>query len=270
MKPAIRQRLRVSLDRYAVWVLDRGLEVWELLRDSGGPLRLDVVSRRLAIAKSSAFRILCTLERRQYVERIGNAGQYQLGIACVRYSRQQTGRPLSLVALPHMQNLLDRYHETVILGILRHDQVFFIEMLESPHAFRMAATVGTSAPVHSTAIGKAIAAHLSAADVQGLIERSGLRAFTPQTITTPRAWVAELAKTRARGHSEDNEETEPGASCLGAPIFEGVEGRVIGALSISGPTARIGTIKSQATSTVTAVGQAISRAFGYRGKSSVF
>ncbi|MGH2436325.1 MAG: IclR family transcriptional regulator, partial [bacterium] len=153
------------------------------------------------------------------------------------------------------------------LGVLNDGEVLYLEMLESSHSFRMAAAVGTRSPVHSTALGKAIAAYLPATDIDRLIRTRGLRALTPHTTTSPAAWKRELARTRARGFSEDNGETEAGATCLGATIL-GPDGDVVGAVSISGPTSRVRPIKRAAARALVNACASISRALGHNSRSA--
>lgn len=254
-------------DRYRVRVVDRALDVLEAVRDAGRPMRLEEISRRLSVAKSSAFRLLCTLERRGYVERHDGGRQYRLGPRWLSY-RDVGARhaPLTEAAIPQMRHLLDAFKETVNLGVLSDGEVLYLEMLESSHSFRMAAAVGTRSPVHSTALGKAIAAHLPPSDLDRLIRTRGLHALTPRTITSPAAWKRDLARTRVRGFSDDNGETEAGAACLGAPIF-GPDGEVVGAISISGPTSRMRPIKRAAARALVQACASISRALGHNSRS---
>lgn len=251
-----------DLNRYAVDVVDRAVDVLELLRDVGRPLSLQEVSLRLEMVKSSTFRLLCTLERRGYVERIDASGRYYLG---VQWRSFQQGfpayQPLTEPALPYMRQLLDRFGETINLGVLRDGEVLYLEMLESPHSFRMAAKVGSRSPVHSTALGKAIAAYLPADEVDALIRR-GLPHLTPKTITSPAAWKRELTRTKARGYAEDNGETELEASCLGAPIF-GAGAQVVAAISLSGPTSRVRALKGAAVRALVVNCASISRTLGH-------
>jgi IclR family acetate operon transcriptional repressor len=249
-----------DLNRYAVDVVDRALAILELLRDAGRPLGLQEISQRLGIVKSSGFRLLCTLERRGYVERLD--GRYQLGVIWRSYGRTIPHHSLTELALPYMHRLLDRFGETINLGVLRDGEVVYLEILESRYSFRMAARVGARAPVHSSALGKAIAAYLPDDEVDAIIRKQGLPRLTPRTITTPTAWRRELARTRARGYAEDEGETEPEASCIGAPIF-GADGRVVAAISLSGPTSRIRAMKSTAVPVLVEACHAISRALGY-------
>lgn len=251
------------LDRYAIAAVDRALAILELLRDAGRPLSLLEISRRLGMVKSSGFRFLCTLERSGYVERLDGDGRYQLGSDWLRFGRDiPTQRPLSELALPHMRRLRDRFGETLNLGVVRDGEVLYLEMLESPHSFRMAARLGSRSPVHSSALGKAVAAYVSEEDVDQVIRTHGLPALTSKTITSPAAWKRELARTRARGYSEDNGETEPEASCIAAPLF-GADGQVVGAISLSGPASRIRALKPRALPALVEACGAISRALGH-------
>src|SRR2546422_9166824 len=129
-------------------------------------------------------------------------------------------RRLMDTALPHMERLLEKFEETVNLGVWRDGEVLYLVMLESPHAFRMTARVGARSPVHSTALGKAIAAYLPEDEVGTVLRARRFPALTSRTITSPAAWRRELTRIRVRGMAEDNGETEPEASCIAAPIFD--------------------------------------------------
>ncbi len=245
--------------------VDRGLDVLELLRDARTPLGLPEISRRLGSAKTSVFRLLCTLERRGYVERVDPDGRlYQVGPVCRTYAEKPADQGvLEEVATRHMRRLLGKFGETVSLATPSGGHLIYIKMLESPHPFRMAAQVGSRLPIHSTALGKAIAAFLPEAEVEALVKRQGLRPSTPRTITSLEVLKRELRRTRAKGYAEDNGETEPEASCIGAPIF-GSDNRPLGAISISGPTSRIRAIKSRAARALREECRALSHFFGHR------
>lgn len=247
--------------RYSVRVVGRALDVLEALRDAQRPLSLQEISRHLGIVKSSGFRLLRTLEQRGYVERVDGDGRYHLGLEFMTFVRGPAAhRPLLDLARPHMQRLLQRFGETVNLGVLQGADVLYLEMLESPHPFRMTARVGSRAPVHASALGKAIAAHLPDGELLAILQARSLEALTPHTITSAVAWRRELARTRARGYAEDNGETEPDASCLAAPIFGA--GGVVAAISLSGPTSRIRALKPEAARALVASCRTISRALG--------
>src|SRR3990172_4385307 len=159
-----------DLNRYAVDVVDRAVDVLELLRDVGRPLSLQEISLRLEMVKSSTFRLLCTLERRGYVERVDGDGRYRLGVQWRSFQQDLPAhQPLTEVAVPYMRRLLEQFGETINLGVLREGEVLYLEMLESPHSFRMAAKVGSRSPVHSTALGKAIVAFLPRVEIDAIM-----------------------------------------------------------------------------------------------------
>lgn len=260
---SLKHAASLDLGRYTVRAVARSLGLLELLRDSHTPLSLREISRRLGTAKSSSFRLLRTLEPRGYVERDDDDGRYQLGPAWMTYSgRLPAHRALSEIALPHMQALRERFAETVNLGVLRQGEIYYLEMLESPRSFRMAAAAGTCSPIHSTALGKAIAAHLTPDQVETIVRRRKLTPLTPRTITTILGLHRELASTRRRGYAEDNGETYPEASCIGAPIFDAT-GQAVAAISISGPTSRIRAIKAEAARALVDACTIISRKLGF-------
>lgn len=241
---------------YAIRVLDRALDTLEVMRDAGHPLTLQEFSALLPQAKSSIFRLLSNLERRGYVQRTRDR-KYELGAAWLRFRARGGYGALTEIAAPQMRRLLQTFGETVNLGVLRDGEVFYLEILQSPHSFRMAAAPGTRSPMHSTALGKAIAAFLPLSEVDAIIRARGLVAFTSRTITTRAALVREMTRIRTRGYAEDNGETEPEASCVGAPIRH-AGGEAIGAISLSGPISRMRPIKHAAGQAVLAACQAIS------------
>ncbi len=248
-----------ELDRYAVRVVDRALTVLEILRDAGDSLSLQEISKRLGIVKSSSFRLLCTLERRGYVQRADRDGRYQLGLRMMTFTGAPAGyQALVDIARPYMRQLLESFGETVNLGVLKDGEILYLEMLESSHSFKMTTRIGSHSPIHSSALGKAVAAYLPKNEVDAIIRARGLSHLTPHTITSPASWKRELARTRARYYAEDNGETEPEVSCIGAPII-GRGGTAIAAISISGPTSRLRASRPRAVIALVRACKAISR-----------
>lgn len=114
-------------------------------------------------------------------------------------------------------------------------------MLQRRAAFRVSVEteVGARPPLHCTATGKAVVAHLSEAHARGLLGDGPFEQFTYRTLTTLDAVLAELAHVRQRGYAIDDEELNAGVRCVAAPVF-GLEGAVVGCIGVSGPTQRLG------------------------------
>jgi DNA-binding IclR family transcriptional regulator len=79
---------------------------------------------------------------------------------------------------------------------------------------------------------------LSEGDLDNLIKRHGLRAYTRNTITTLAQLKRELQLVRDRGYALDNEEIEEGLECIGAPVRD-YSGKVVASISIAGPAFRM-------------------------------
>ena len=226
-------------------VIARTLSVLEAFQGKPG-VSLNDLAGRVPIVKSSIYRILFTLEQLGYVSKSEN-GKYSI---TPRFGRL-AGAPqssfhseLPSIALPFMAALLRRYQETVNLGVLNGDEVLYIRVLESPHAFRLAAHAGIRSSLHSTALGKALLCYMAPADIERLLKGKTLRRLTTRTICDRATFMKELAKGHKRGYSIDNGEDSDGARCFGAAILN-LEGKAVAAMSISGPALRMDRISER-------------------------
>jgi IclR family acetate operon transcriptional repressor len=93
-------------------------------------------------------------------------------------------------------------------------------------------------PLHSTSVGKALAAFLPEEEAEALFQTTGLARFTPRTIITLPRLKQELKRIRESGVAIDNEENTPGVRCVAAPIF-GSNERAVAALSLTGPVQQV-------------------------------
>jgi IclR family acetate operon transcriptional repressor len=136
---------------------------------------------------------------------------------------------------PSLERLRDALDETTNLGVLDGHHVIYLEVIESRRSVRLAASRGVHDPLHSTALGKAIAAHLPEKRVRELLEQAGMPRRTADTITDIDDYMAELAKVRRMGYALDNRENEPDGRCVAVPILGT---RLPAAVSVSAPEAR--------------------------------
>ncbi|MBD2847402.1 IclR family transcriptional regulator [Paenibacillus sp. IB182496] len=220
-------------NRYAIHSVEKALDVIEALSEHSS-LSLIQLSEIVNQPKSSLFRIVLTLEDRGFISRSDDDGYYCLGYKPLVITKRLLERStLRASAMSEMQKLVDKYGDTVNLCALLDEEIIYIEIIEGTFALRMTDQVGSKAPVHATATGKAIAAMLPEETVRALVTRKGMEPRTPNTITTMPALRQELALIRARGYAVDNEEITLGARCVAAPILN-MFGRVEGAISLSG------------------------------------
>jgi IclR family transcriptional regulator, KDG regulon repressor len=221
-----------------VRVLHKTLDILETLRTAPAGLPLSELSARVVMPKPTVYRIVATLESRGYLDRTSD-GDYRLGRKFFESKPEgDDQQTLIKAARPAMEDLLESCKETLNLGVLDGGEVVTVETLESRLTVRMSSKIGNRRYLHSTALGKVLLASLPEKDALRIIRSRGMPRFTDNTITTWKALVVELEKVRTQGYAMDNCENEPDGRCIGAPIF-GSRGRVVAALSISGPLPRM-------------------------------
>jgi DNA-binding IclR family transcriptional regulator len=221
-----------------VRTVHRAIEILDLIAGKG-PLGVSEISRILELPKSSAHNILETLVANRVLEKDTERNSYVLGSKLVELGNQaQESLEVKRVAARYLRRLNSELDETVHLTVLDHDEVVYVDCLESKKRLRAYSVIGVRAPLYCTAVGKAIMAHLDPEDVDRIVKTQGLAAFTSATITTRSRLDTELAETRRRGYAIDNAEHEEHLRCVGAPIRDH-SGQVFAALSVSGPSQRI-------------------------------
>ncbi len=199
-----------------------------------GPSEL---ARRLGLAKSVVHRLLVTLTAEGYLEQM-EGGRYRLGIRLYELgSLVIHGVELREVAHPVLEHLRNATNETVHLAVLDGTEVIYLDRMESQATLRMFSRIGTRMPAHATSSGKSILA-FSPDEVVRAVLAGKLRRIAPRTITSRAALLRALEQVREQGYAVSIEESELGASSVGAPIF-GHDGEVIAALSVAGPSPRL-------------------------------
>jgi DNA-binding IclR family transcriptional regulator len=213
------------------------VKLLEAIAEDARGKTLGEVARRAEMPEPSALRYLSTLTARGLVEHEGNgeSGRYRAGIGLFMLAEHAVGYPdVRSLVLPYMQQLLERYQETVNLAIFRQKRLVIIEVLEGLRSIRQGARVGEQDRLRSTALGKAILATYEDDEALCLLSSEPIERCTPRTITSTDEMLRELGRIRSRGFAVDDEESETGLRCVGVAI-RGRPGQSFG-LSISGPS----------------------------------
>lgn len=222
-----------------VQTLERSLDILEVLAHTEEPLGVTEIGNRISLHKSTVHRILQTLCYRGYVEKEKDNERYKLGIKIVELGiRFFNDLEIRKVAGPVLEDLAKALDEVVHLVLHDDGEVVYIDKRESSHVVSMRSKVGRRAPMHCTAVGKALLSTMTNEEVIRILETKGMPGFTPYTITEPEALIKNLDEIRESKISVEHEENEIGIICLGTPVFD-YSGRAIGAISISGPAARM-------------------------------
>jgi IclR family acetate operon transcriptional repressor len=220
---------------YSVRAVERALDVLDAVQEAIYGLTLAELAEIADLPKSSVFRYLSTLEGRGYVERDDDA-RFRVGRQMLA-ARSQKHERLVEIARPHLEALRDRFQETVNLGTLDGTRIAYLQVVESPATMRSAPRPGTREYIHSTALGKAIAANwLEDKQVIRILELEGMPKLTLRTIDDRSAFLAELGETRSRRFAIDDSENEDGGRCVAVPLqIDGAKA----AISLSAPAFRL-------------------------------
>ena len=227
---------RKSEDGEATTSVTKALQLLDAFRGSVGALGVSELARRSGLPKSTAFRLLATLESSGYVERVGRA--YQLAWRLFELGNGVSAcRPKGLrdIATPFLSELHSRTRWVTQLAVLDGGDVIYLEKIRGHEAVRIPSNVGGRVPANCSGLGKAMLAFSDSETIREVVE-AGLARRTPYSIVDPGRFVNELRRIRNTGVSVDREEVALGLTCVAAPIL--FDGRAIAAVSVSGPSAR--------------------------------
>ncbi len=216
----------------------KALVVLDLVAAHARPVRFSDLLDQSPYPKATLYRLLQTLVAQGMLSFDAAAGSYTLGMRLVRLAHvawQQSS--LAPIARPHLDRLSAEVGETVHLAQLDNAQVLYVDKRNARNPVRMYSQAGKVGPAYCTGVGKAMLAFLPDAQLPGILAQQSWHPFTEQTVTSPQALRAELARIRTRGYAFDDEEHEPGIICIAAPILSS-RGSVLGALSVTSTTAR--------------------------------
>ncbi|MGK5531139.1 IclR family transcriptional regulator [Streptomyces sp. URMC 129] len=217
--------------------VDRAVVILEFLghREEAGVTEM---AAELGVHKSTASRLATALEMRGLIEQTDERGKYRLGLGLIRLAGAATVRlDLSRQSRRVCEQLAAQVAETINLAILDGDAAINIDQVLGPSAITTHNWLGRRTPLHATSSGKALLAHLPEPEREGRLA-APLERYTPRTVTDPGTVRAHLASVRAEGCAYSVEEFETGLNAVAAPVFT-VNGRVVAALSASGPSFRL-------------------------------
>ena len=202
-------------------------------------LSITDIAKLLAVAPSTASRLVAMLEHHAYVARDRDSKAYvigdklrDIGLAAIR---ELDIRPQTR---PYLETLSAETGETTQVGILQGQTVIFLDCVEGYHNLRVSSRVGSLLPAHSLSTGKALLAELSLDDLLALYPRERLQALTPRTISNRTHLLREVALVKKRGYATAFSESDIDISTLAVSIHDAI-GRVRCAVSIAAPSSRL-------------------------------
>jgi DNA-binding IclR family transcriptional regulator len=206
--------------------VDRALTILEALARAG-VAGVTEVAAELDVHKSTAFRLMSTLESHDLVEQTGDRGKYRLGVGVLRLAGATTAR-LDVVqeARPICRRLAATTGETVNLAVLSGHSALYLDQVAG----------SSSLQSHATSNGKILLSELDETRLQQLL--GSLPSYTERTITRKGPLLHELAEVREQGYAVAVDELEQGLTAVAAPI-RNAHGDIIASMSVSGASFRL-------------------------------
>jgi len=246
----------------AVQSVDRAVSVLEILARHG-EAGVTEIAEELDVHKSTAFRLLGVLENRGLVAQAKDRGKYYLGAGVLRLAGAAAVRlDISQEGVPICREVADELGETVNIAVLDDDAAVNIMQARGTASVTAQNWLGRRTPLHATSSGKVLLAHMPPTLREGLLARP-MQRFTERTVTGASMLRSELQAVVEQGYGVTLEELELGLAAVAAPV-RSHDGKVIAAISVSGPVYRLNPDRlTEAAKRTVAAGAELSRRMGY-------
>jgi len=222
---------KIEPERYTVPALERGLRLLACFTPEQPVWSAPELARRLALPRSTVFRLLTTLENAAYLQRTGS--EYRLGLAVLRLGYDYlAAQPLAQMAGPLLQSLCQRMGFTTNLGVLDENSVVYILRMLPPGAFQGAVRVGSRLPAHAAVLGRALLQDMGAEQLRSLFGSNQLPQFSERTPRSIDQLLRLLQHDRERGCAVGEGFYERGISSIAAPVRD-AKGQIVAALGIA-------------------------------------
>ncbi|MEI2741715.1 MAG: DNA-binding transcriptional regulator KdgR [Candidatus Competibacter sp.] len=195
--------------------------------------RISELSLRLAMPKATVYRFLQTMQSLGFVRQDIESERYGLTMKVFELGSKAL-QHLDLISLAkrRMDVLSDKTSETIHLGVLMDNEVIYIHKIDAKYSIGMYSKIGKRAPIHATAMGKALLAWEAPERRDAIISEIAFTRFRETSISSPAQFLEELARTRQQKYGLDYEEFEKHMVCIAAPVFDHLNS-VVAALSIT-------------------------------------
>jgi IclR family transcriptional regulator, KDG regulon repressor len=214
--------------------LDRAMAILELASQRPGGLTNAEVHRRLGVATSSCSYVLRRLEDAGYLRRSPATRRYELGLKVLTLAhRALRDIGFRAIAEPVLHGLAKQTGFSGYIGVLQRGAIVIVARIDQPELAEIDFEIGVILPVHATAVGKLLLAHLKPNERRTILATSQLTKKSKNTIDSRERLIQDLDVIRRRGYSTSDGELYPGIRAIAAPISDAA-GTVCAGLTLVG------------------------------------
>jgi DNA-binding IclR family transcriptional regulator len=216
--------------------VDRAAALLKAIADSRRPPTVVELAEACGLNRSTAWRLLATLDAHGLVERDPVSQRYSLGYALLRIAAGADIDPLVRRARPVLERLARETGEATNLAVARRFNLVYVDQVDPPQI--MAPNwFGRTVPLHATSTGKAYLAFLTP-DERASVLPDRLERYTATTVTDRSRLTAELDEVRRSGFAVCVGELEESLFGASAPVLS-QQGRPVAVVSVWGTEHRL-------------------------------
>lgn len=226
-------------DKYYIHTLLRAIDVLEQIKLLDKEFSISELCEFTGNDKNYIFRLLLTLQSRQFVDLNSLTGKYKLGLKTFELG-QTALKHQELInhSRPILEHIKKECHETSGYSVYKNEFTYVVDSIESDMTVRIVNMVGNRLPLHCTAVGKAQIAHLDEKELQLWFGNNELTMYSSNTIINKDKLKTELEGVLSKGYAIEDQEFETGVGGIAAPVINR-DNKIIGAIGISAPAYRL-------------------------------
>jgi DNA-binding IclR family transcriptional regulator len=241
---------------------DKTLSILEFIARNPRGVSLADIVKSVGVPKTTVFRIMGVLLAREYVDWDEDSGKYSIGLKTLEIGLSGLiGQNIVEISIPYMRGLSSSVGETTFLAVYNNGDVVYLYKVEGTQSMVTHCTLGSRRPAYCTALGKAILANLPVEESERIFDKT-LEKLTDKTIVDRIRLIEEFARIRQNGYAVDDEGIEYGLYCMAVPIHD-YTGRVVAAISVSGPIGRMSANREKILGELQSMGRTVSKRLGY-------
>ena len=201
---------------YKVQSVDRALQILTCFSLRKPDLSLIEITEMTGLPKPTAFRLLATLEKAQFLSRTEDQKKYRVGIRLFELGNVFLSNfSIERIVAPYMQQITQKFDIGCNLAILDDGQVVYIESTSPEGPFRYTSIIGYRHYIHCSALGKSLVVDKPDGEIRNILETRGMPALSPYTITKLDKYLEQIDTVRQQGFALDEEEGAIGLYCMG-------------------------------------------------------
>lgn len=215
--------------------ISQALDLLEVFLSHGSALDSVELAAITKIDRETIQGLLAILEARAYVQRLGEAHNYSLGVRLFELgSRFRNQLDIRRAALPELTSMVEETGQAGFLCVRDGDHALCLERIEGRHFFHIFALgIGERQPLHCGGAPRALLAGMSDSEIAAYAIRTKLPRYTSQTITTPQGLLEDVALTRRQGYVISEQDVSLDIAAIGVPVYDPLN-RIIASISLSG------------------------------------